>query len=62
VYEVVVPDECTRLITVEMVELPTSGLETPSLNEPSARMIIRNGVVLIQRADKIFTVLGEPVE
>lgn len=62
VYEVVVPDECTRLITVEMVELPTSGLEMPIVNEPSARMIIRNGVVLIQRADKIFTVLGEPVE
>lgn len=62
VYEIIVPDDCTRHITVEMIQTPSSSLDAPSITTQPARVLIREGLMLIQRDGKTYTILGETIE
>lgn len=58
VYTILVPDGCTRMITLTVEEEVTSALETPQVNT-TAKLILRNGIVYIQRGSQYYTILGE---
>ena len=62
VYEIIVPDDCTRHITVEMIQTPSSSLDAPSITTQPARVLIREGLMLIQRDGKTYTILGETID
>lgn len=62
VYEIIVPDDCTRLITVEMIQIPSTGVDNISAQENHSRIIIQQGVVLIQRNGQTYSILGETIE
>ena len=57
VYTILVPDGCTRMITLTVEEEVISALETPQVMAP-AKLILRQGMVYIRRGTHYYTLLG----
>ncbi len=60
-YEIVVPNECTRRILLTVEEEIPSAIPSCSTTDAAPRLVLRNGVVYIQRGTQQYTLLGEPI-
>ena len=59
-YELLKHNECTRHITLTVIEDVTSGLANPQVSH-AARLVIINGMIFVQNGQDIYTILGEKI-
>ena len=59
-YELLQHNECTRHITLTVIEDVTSGLANPQVSH-AARLVIINGMIFVQKGQDIYTILGEKI-
>jgi hypothetical protein len=59
-YELLKHNECTRHITLTVIEDVTSGLANPQLSR-QAQLVIINGMIFVLKEQDVYTILGEKI-